>query len=111
MASPALLTHKVAAITGGVTGIGRAIVLDYLRHGAKVGVNHLGDAGSQEHFGTLVAEAQAAGVPQENVLEVVGDISQPETARRLVEETVGKFGRLDVFVSNAGVCRFAEFLE
>lgn len=38
-------------------------------------------------------------------------MSNPETGKKLVEEAVGKFGGLDVFVSNAGVCQFAEFLE
>lgn len=42
---------------------------------------------------------------------MAGDISQPETGRDFVSKTVEKFGRLDVFVSNAGVCQFAEFLE
>lgn len=44
-------------------------------------------------------------------LTVSGDISQPETGRNFVAKTVEAFGRLDVFVSNAGVCQFAEFLE
>lgn len=40
-----------------------------------------------------------------------GDVSKPETGKELVEAAVRAFGGLDVFVSNAGVCRFAEFLE
>jgi NAD(P)-dependent dehydrogenase (short-subunit alcohol dehydrogenase family) len=44
-------------------------------------------------------------------LTVPGDISQPETGQSFVAKTVEAFGRLDVFVSNAGVCQFAEFLE
>ena len=38
-------------------------------------------------------------------------MSKPETGKLLVEEAVKVFGKLDVFVSNAGVCQFAEFLE
>ena len=45
------------------------------------------------------------------LIEVEGDVSKPETGKRLVEETVREFGGLDVFVSNAGICEFAEFLE
>jgi L-rhamnose 1-dehydrogenase len=102
-----LLAGKVAAITGGVTGIGRAIALEYLRQGASVAVNHLGDAKSEEHFNTMLSE-KAEG---SKLIAVSGDISQKETAIRLVKETVEAFGKLDVFVSNAGVCQFAEFLE
>jgi L-rhamnose 1-dehydrogenase len=42
---------------------------------------------------------------------VPGDISKPETGTEFIQRTVQTFGRLDVFVSNAGVCRFEEFLE
>ena len=42
---------------------------------------------------------------------MAGDISLRETGRDFVSKTVEKFGRLDVFVSNAGVCQFADFLE
>lgn len=47
----------------------------------------------------------------ERFLTVAGDISQPETGREFVAETVARFGELNIFVSNAGVCQFAEFLE
>lgn len=40
-----------------------------------------------------------------------GDVTRPETGKELVDVAVREFGRLDVFVSNAGVCQFAEFLE
>jgi len=101
-----LLTNKIAAITGGTTGIGRAIAIEYVRQGAKVAVNHLdNDRGAQE-FKQMVEEVGE----QDKLISVPGDVSVPETSRRLVEETVRKWGRLDVFVSNAGVCKFADFL-
>lgn len=106
-AAPKLLVNKVAAITGGVTGIGRAIALEYLRQGAKVAVNHLGDDTSNAQFESMLKE-KPADAP---LIAVPGDISKPETAKRLVERTVEEFGKLDVFVSNAGVCKFADFLE
>lgn len=52
-----------------------------------------------------------AGADKTRFITVAGDISQPETGRNFVANTVEAFGRLDVFVSNAGVCQFAEFLE
>jgi L-rhamnose 1-dehydrogenase len=45
------------------------------------------------------------------LLTVPGDISLPETGPKLVEEAVKQFGRLDTFVSNAGICKFEEFLD
>lgn len=102
-----MLDGKVAAITGGVTGIGRAIALEYLKQGACVAINHLGDEKSQSDFKSLVVESTL----ESKVIEVPGDISQPSTAARLVEETIQAFGKLDIFVSNAGVCQFSDFLE
>lgn len=102
-----LLEGKAAAITGAVTGIGRAIALGYLAQGASVAVNHLGDPVSQKSWESLKAEADVG----DRLIAVAGDISQPETGERLVEECVRCFGKLDIFVSNAGVCVFGDFLE
>ncbi|TGO29140.1 hypothetical protein BPAE_0018g00260 [Botrytis paeoniae] len=108
-----LLAGKTAAITGGTTGIGRAIALLYLRQGCNVAVNHLGLDSDIPHLKSLHAEAKALRENEKagELLDVPGDVSKPETGKELVEKAVGKWGRLDVFVSNAGVCRFAEFLE
>lgn len=115
MASVKLLTDKIAAITGGVTGIGRAIAFSYLAHGAKVAVNHLGDPKSSEQFQTLLEEAgNILGGKEEaekRLIEVPGNIGDHEVGKKLVQTTVEKWGRLDVFVSNAGICEFKEFLE
>lgn len=116
MSNPAqLLKGKSTAVTGGVTGIGRAIALSYISHGANVAINHFGDAKSAEQFRTLLDEAtQILGSKEEaekRVAEVPGDVGDAKTGRRLVEEVVRRWGRLDVVVSNAGICEFREFLE
>lgn len=103
-----LLAGKSMAITGGVTGIGRAIVLGYLSNGANVAVNHLGDPKSSEQYQSLVKEAAEGG---NRLIEIPGDVGDPETGKKLVSAVVEKWGRLDVFVSNAGICEFKEFLE
>ncbi|KAK4994584.1 L-rhamnose-1-dehydrogenase [Elasticomyces elasticus] len=102
----ALLTNKVACITGGVTGIGRAIALEYLKQGASVAVNHFPDASSESSFESMLREAGEGA----RLIAVAGDISKPETGKALVGRTVEAFGRLDIFVSNAGICQFADFL-
>ena len=103
-----LLEGKVAAITGAVTGIGKAIALAYLlEHGAKVAVNYYPDQKSEDQFQDLLREA---GNKSSLLIGVAGDISKPETGQELVARTVEKSGKLDIFVSNAGVCQFADFL-
>lgn len=133
MPLPQLLVGKVAAITGGLTGIGRvcimnspnmlrlltiqAIALEYLRHGAKVSVNHLGGSNedalleSMDKDASEITRPQQQGQEKKRFLTVTGDVTQPDTGREFIAKTVEAFGRLDVFVSNAGVCRFEEFLE
>lgn len=103
------------AITGGATGIGRAIALGYLSHGANVAVNHLGDPASSAQFQTLLSEAaqtlSSKDEASKRLIEVAGSVADPETGKKLVEEVVRRWGRLDVFISNAGVCEFKEFLD
>jgi L-rhamnose 1-dehydrogenase len=104
------------AITGGATGIGRAIALGYLTHGANVAVNHLGDPKSLSQFQGMIDEAaKSQGISKEEVgkrlVEVPGDVADAETGKKLVQEVVNRWGRLDVFISNAGICEFKEFLE
>lgn len=116
MATPQLLTGKTMMITGGVTGIGRAIVLGYLSHGANVAVNHYDDAKSCSQYQSLVDEAaESLKLSREEVekrlIDVPGDVGNPETGKKLVKAVVDNWGRLDVVVSNAGICEFKEFLE
>lgn len=109
-----LLKGKTAAITGGTTGIGRAIALEFVRQGCNVAINHLGLPSDAHHKDSLLEEAdkiKAEGEYAGELIEIQGDVTKPETGKLLVEEAVRKWGRLDVFVSNAGVCKFAEFLE
>ncbi|KAL8670175.1 MAG: hypothetical protein Q9168_005272 [Polycauliona sp. 1 TL-2023] len=104
-----LLRGKTAAITGGLTGIGRAIALGFLRNGCDVGINHLGGTGDE-----ILLEQLNLDLPQNGTkfIAVPGDISDPETSKNLVKEVVDSLGgKLDIFVSNAGICQFAEFLE
>lgn len=109
-----LLTGLTAAITGGTTGIGRAIALEFLRQGCNVAINHLNLPSDAHHVASLVslaAEIKRDEPEAGRLIEVAGDVSKPETGKELVERAVGEFGGLDVFVSNAGVCQFAEFLD
>ncbi|KAF2238518.1 NAD(P)-binding protein, partial [Viridothelium virens] len=103
-----LLVGKAAAITGGVIGIGRAIALDFLRHGASVTVNFMDDELSRQHFKSL--QREASSIQGSRLHELVGDIKQRETGLEIVEASISQFGGLDVFVANAGVSQFRDFL-
>ena len=87
------LDGQVALVTGGGSGIGRAIVARYVAEGARVGVLERVPA----RAAALKAELGTA------VLGIAGDVTRLEDNRRAVAETVAGFGKLDVFVGNAGV--------
>lgn len=116
MALPAwnMLKGKTAAITGGTTGIGRAIVLEFIRQGCNVAVNHLGLPKDEVHRHSLLQEVKALegqGVNAGKILELSGDVTSPETSKTLIQEAVGQWGQLDIFVANAGVFKQAELLQ
>lgn len=99
MSTDALLDGRVAIVTGSARerGIGRGIVLALAGHGADVVVNDVaGDVGGDER----VREVEELG---RRAAFIRADVSAPEEVERLVAETVERFGRLDLFVANAGV--------
>ncbi|TGJ82378.1 hypothetical protein E0Z10_g6391 [Xylaria hypoxylon] len=104
-----LLEGKTAIITGGTTGIGRAIALEYIRQGANVVVNHLDLERDRPHLNSLLSEAEA--IRPGTLAHLPGDVTDPATGTALVQHAVALYGgRVDICVSNAGVCQFAEFL-
>ena len=105
---PKLLLGKVAAITGGLTGIGRAIAVGFIKHGCKVAINHLGGSDEDKALNAMYSELASHTTC---FITVPGDISMPETGGIFVESVVKRWGRLDIFISNAGICQFVEFLE
>jgi NAD(P)-dependent dehydrogenase (short-subunit alcohol dehydrogenase family) len=95
MSLPALnlLKGKTAAITGGTTGIGRAIVLEFIRQGCNVAVNHLGLPQDEIHCHSLFQEVQSLekqGIPAGKVPGLSGDITSPDTSKSLIKETVAQ---------------------
>ncbi|KAL1854434.1 hypothetical protein Daus18300_011454 [Diaporthe australafricana] len=112
-----LLAGKTAAITGGTTGIGRAITLEYLRQGANVAVNHLGLPKDEPLRQSLIEEAKRIrseapkDAPTGELLEIAGDVTDPETGKALVAEAAKKWGSLDVFIANAGIFKACKFLD
>jgi NAD(P)-dependent dehydrogenase (short-subunit alcohol dehydrogenase family) len=89
------LKGKVAAVTGGSEGIGRATVLRLAQEGAKLALC----ARRPEILNAFVAELKQAG---HDVLGIVADAAQEGEGARFIEETAKHFGRLDIVVNNAG---------
>lgn len=100
-----LLEGKTVLVTGGSTGIGRAAAIGAARHGARVAINYASSDAAAE---SCVAAIEAAGG---RAIAVKGDVALPETAQTFVERALDAFGRIDVMVSNAGICPFHSFLD
>ena len=96
------LHGKVAIVTGAGSGIGRATATLFAREGARLVLNDIDQHGLEQ---VLVQ------VGKENGRGIVGDVAREETARRLAEEAVSAFGRIDVLVNNAGVFLHKDITE
>lgn len=94
----AALEGKVAVVTGGGSGIGRATALALLDQGAAVAVGDLYADRLERLRGEVEARPTGAG----KLLTIQGDVSVYETAGSLIESTVDRFGKLDILVNNAG---------
>ena len=91
------LAPRVALVTGGSRGIGRAVAELLALAGARVAVNYARREGPAN---ALVREIRAAGG---EAMAIAGDVSHPEEARQLVRDVVSTWQRLDILVNNAGV--------
>src|SRR6185312_9303690 len=89
------LDQRVAVITGGGRGIGRAIALRYAAEGATIVV-------SSRTANDLRSTLDAAGIGEDRGVAVVADATDRDDARRPVEEARARFGRVDVLVNNVG---------
>ena len=90
------LTGQVALITGGSAGIGQASAIVLARHGARVAIT----GRNEERGGEVVREIEEAG-GEANFM--VSDVRLAEHCRRAVEETLERYGRIDILFNNAGV--------
>jgi 3-oxoacyl-[acyl-carrier protein] reductase len=90
------LKGKVALVTGGSKGIGKAVARGLLAEGARVAIC----ARTQKDLDQAAAELGKA--PGAEVFAVAGDLTREADVRKIVESTVGRFGRIDILVNNAG---------
>ncbi|MBD8677003.1 SDR family NAD(P)-dependent oxidoreductase [Sphingomonas sp. CFBP 13720] len=100
-----LLEGKTVLVTGASTGIGRAAAIGAAQHGANVVINyHSRDADADACIAAIEATGQRG-------LAIKGDVAEAATAADFVSKAVATFGRVDVMVSNAGICPFHAFLD
>jgi glucose 1-dehydrogenase len=91
------LEGKVAIVTGGNSGIGKAVVLALANEGASIVIDYIADEEAETQL-----EAQLRGLG-DKVVGVKADVSKVDDLRRLVSTAVSSFGRVDIMVNNAGV--------
>jgi NAD(P)-dependent dehydrogenase (short-subunit alcohol dehydrogenase family) len=91
------LADKVAIITGGDSGIGRAVAVAFAREGASVAIAYLNEHSDAEETKRHVEEFG------KQCILIPGDLGQEAQCQKVVEETVSRFGRLDIVVNNAAM--------
>jgi 3-oxoacyl-[acyl-carrier protein] reductase len=89
------LKNKVAIITGGAEGIGKAYALGYVKEGAKVVIADINEKAAK----ATVKEISSAGL---EALAVKVDVSKSEDTAKMVEKTLERFGKIDILLNNAG---------
>ncbi len=92
-----MLNGKIALITGGGRGIGRAIALTFARHGARIAVAAR-TAEQVEHVATEIGN---------DAIALVCDVSDPQSVTRMFDETRERLGDVDILVNNAGIAESA----
>jgi NAD(P)-dependent dehydrogenase (short-subunit alcohol dehydrogenase family) len=90
-----IFQDKVAIVTGGASGIGRALCQELGQRGAAVIVADINDEGAEQVASAITAKRQAEAVHL--------DVSQEESVQNLIDETASEHGRLDYIFNNAGI--------
>lgn len=97
-------TQKVAFVTGAATGMGQQFALDLAAEGAKVAICDIDKAGLEE-TGALLKQAGA------EYLALSCNVAKYEEVERAVAEAIGRFGRIDILINNAGILNSATIEE
>jgi NAD(P)-dependent dehydrogenase (short-subunit alcohol dehydrogenase family) len=99
------LKDKIALITGGGSGIGKAVAILFAKEGAKVAINYFHGEEDARDAKALIEKYGG------EALLIQGDISEENFCRELVDTTVKKFGRIDILVNNAGTQHQTDSIE
>lgn len=99
------LQDKVALVTGGSRGLGRAICLRFAKEGAKVAVNYRKEQGEAEQVVRMIRDAGG------QAFAIQADVSKSADVERMVQATVDAFGGMDILVNNAGISFYRKLLD
>jgi len=99
------LASKAALISGGDSGIGRAVAVGFAKEGAHVAITYLDEHQDAKETLDLIERAGRRGIA------IPGDIGNPDFSREAVRQTVHAFGRIDILVNNAAEQHLCERLE
>ncbi|WP_040980047.1 3-oxoacyl-[acyl-carrier-protein] reductase [Oceanobacillus jeddahense] len=94
-----MLQGQTAVVTGASRGIGRAIALELAKNGANVIVNYSGSEAKAEE---VVGEIQELGV---KVVKIQANVSDEDSVKQLMKQSVKEFGTIDILVNNAGITK------
>uniref|UniRef100_A0A7E4VGE0 NAD(P)-binding protein n=1 Tax=Panagrellus redivivus TaxID=6233 RepID=A0A7E4VGE0_PANRE len=92
-------TDKVVIVTGSSAGIGKAVILGFAKEGASVVLHGT----NTERLAEAEKALHAAGIPDSRILKIQGYLNEDTVQDRVINETVARFGKIDVLVNNAGV--------
>ena len=90
---------KVVIVTGSSSGIGQAVLLGFAKEGASVVIHGV----NQQRLNDTEALLKENNIPESRFLTVQGEVQDEKVQEKIIEETVVKFGRIDVLINNAGV--------
>jgi NAD(P)-dependent dehydrogenase (short-subunit alcohol dehydrogenase family) len=99
------LKGKIAIITGGDSGIGRAVAIAFAKEGADIAIVYLEEHKDANATKRLVEEAEG------KCLLIAGDVGQEEFCRKAIEQTIKEFGKIDILVNNAAEQHPQESIE
>ena len=94
------LQGKVALITGGDSGIGKAVAILFAKEGANVAISYLNEHKDARDTRDVIVNEYAR-----QCLLLPGDIAKESVCKKIVQRTIREFGKIDILVNNAGITR------